>query len=396
MAIPVVLGRLHALLPWGLIVVALLLGIGAAHADEEDGITAYVDPAQSGGANTDPSGIALGPDGRIWVPWTDGTVVAVSPTGDFTHYPLPDACLGITAGAANDLWLAGQSTLVHLSTTGSVLGHYAISANDPYYEGITLGPDGNLWMGLANDDLGHFSLRTHTMTSVALPSTSDLPVGLTSGPDGALWVTCQTWDGSPDQVVRVSTTGSLLSWDFPDETQIGSITTGPDGALWFTLGDANAIGRLTTTGSLTTRHASDGALPTSITVGSDGELWFSETGNDALGRISTTAILTEYRLSSQVAGNPAQMAAGADGRVWFVDDDPFSSMVYALQISDAVRAAGSTTGGTTSGAPTHASLGSDGSGSGCGLGGGVAALVATLVVTCARGTRTLRRRRRTT
>ena len=79
-------------------------------------ITTYQLPAAS---DADPDVLAVGPDGRLWMPdaaGTDGGLTAISTTGTFTSYPnLLPAGADITAivadpGGADALWLTDQAS----------------------------------------------------------------------------------------------------------------------------------------------------------------------------------------------------------------------------------------------------------------------------------------------
>jgi virginiamycin B lyase len=128
-------------------------------------------------------------------------------------------------------------------------------------------------------------------TTYSIPF-GDPPTALTAGPDGAIWFGTDGWD----VIGRVTTSGVFSEYTAPgDVGQVSGITTGPDGALWFTNytvpGDSGVkalppIGRITTSGSITTYESPSVQGALSITVGSDGAMWFNDHLNDAIGRIS--------------------------------------------------------------------------------------------------------------
>src|SRR6476646_1074516 len=75
-------------------------------------------------------------------------------------------------------------------------------------------------------------------SGLALP-----PQGITAGPDGNLWFTENSFDTTP-RIGRLTVSGTLL-----ETMDLGfgpfDIVAGPDGNLWFTDPDANTIGRVT-------------------------------------------------------------------------------------------------------------------------------------------------------
>lgn len=125
-------------------------------------------------------------------------------------------------------------------------------------------------------------------------SNAGVPQGITAGPDGNLWFTL---DGTgPSRIGRITPSGTITLFTSQgsgnDGLLLSGISAGPDGNLWFTYEDfstnANAIGRITTTGTSSlfpTPTPNSG--PTDITAGPDGAMWFTEAvGN--VGRITTS------------------------------------------------------------------------------------------------------------
>ena len=117
------------------------------------------------------------------------------------------------------------------------------------------------------------------------------PDGITAGPDGNLWFT--EFGGS--RIGRITPLGVVT--EFSTGITVGSgpagITAGPDGNLWFTENTGTRIGRITTLGVVTefSTGLTVGAQPRGITAGPDGNLWFAE-GFDRIGRITTGAAIT--------------------------------------------------------------------------------------------------------
>ncbi len=122
-----------------------------------------------------------------------------------------------------------------------------------------------------------------------------VPQGITVGPDGNLWFTLDNTD-STSEIGRITPSGTITEFTLPapsnDYLILSGITTGPDGNLWFTYQDWNthvsAVGRITTSGTITlfpTPTANSG--PTDITAGPDGNLWFTE-GVGKIGRATTS------------------------------------------------------------------------------------------------------------
>jgi hypothetical protein len=117
------------------------------------------------------------------------------------------------------------------------------------------------------------------LTEFATPTNVSGPEGITAGPDGNLWFT------EPDiwanRIGRITPAGTVTEFPIPTSGSVPEgITAGPDGNLWFTEGSsssANKIGRITPSGAITEFPIpTSGSVPTGITAGPDGNLWFTE------------------------------------------------------------------------------------------------------------------------
>jgi virginiamycin B lyase len=133
--------------------------------------------------------------------------------------------------------------------------------------------------------------RSGASPSSPLPthSLSSLPEGITVGPDGNLWFA----EFNVGNIGRITTAGLVTEFHIFNGGPWG-IRAGPDGNLWFTEADANSIGRITTGGSFTslfplpsTCGNKFGCKPLGITAGPDGNLWFTEFQGNKIGRITT-------------------------------------------------------------------------------------------------------------
>ncbi len=92
--------------------------------------------------------LALGRDGNIWFTESSvGKIGRITPTGTIAEFPLPPRPLGlqaspvgITAGLDNHIWFVDGGRIGRMSLSGSV-GFFPSDTTN----GITIGPDGNLW-----------------------------------------------------------------------------------------------------------------------------------------------------------------------------------------------------------------------------------------------------------
>ena len=217
---------------------------------------------------------------------------------------------GITAGPDGNLWFAERDGRIGRITPLGVVTEFStgISANAAP-TGITAGPDGNLWFTEANGDrIGRITpLGVVTEFSIGITAGAT-PYGITAGADGNLWFTEQ----NGNRIGRITPLGVVTEFSTGISANAAptGITAGPDGNLWFTEYNINRIGRITPLGVVTEFSAgiSSDALPQGITAGPDGNLWFTEVNGDRIGRITPLGVVTEFSAGIS-AGGPAPSAS---------------------------------------------------------------------------------------
>jgi virginiamycin B lyase len=230
--------------------------------------------------------------------------------------------------------------------------------------GLAIGPNGNVWFTLLDEDrIGRLTPDGKvTYFSEGITDNPEravrgavAPQGITNGPDGNMWFT----EHGADRIARVTPDGTITEFsagitrpsgpaaaDFTDAAP-ASIVTGADGNLWFTEQIADRIGRITPDGvitefsagitpspsqSLPGLHQYQAAQPGPITKGADGNVWFVELLAGRIGRITPEGVITEFPIpvesptypdayngSTQyrVVAGVSSITAGTDGNVWF-------------------------------------------------------------------------------
>ena len=181
-------------------------------------------------------------------------------------------------------------------------------------EGITVGPDGNLWF-TANTAIGRI-----------YPGSGWIALfGLHAAATAIAQAQGDLWFAQPDTntIGRMHVDGTLVNeYRIPSKSSgAGSLALGPDGSLWFTESAAGKIGRILPSGKIAEYALSNAASgPSSIAAGPDGAMWFTETTAGKLGRITTGANPTvrEYAIPTH-GSKPAGIATGADGALWFTE-----------------------------------------------------------------------------
>jgi virginiamycin B lyase len=224
---------------------------------------------------SDPTDIAVGPDGALWFTEAYGNNIGrITTGGSITEYPVPTAGaqpFGIVAGPDNALWFTEfvGGNIGRITTAGVVTNEYPTTTPNSGPWGITAGPDGNLWFV---ENVPPFNVGRITtggvVTEYATPAI--YPESIAVGSDNALWFS---------GIGRVTTAGVVnpTLYQIPSYSGTNSLASGPDGAIWFTEGQQNNIGRITTAGVFTEYPVPTPlSNPYGITAGPDGNVWFTE------------------------------------------------------------------------------------------------------------------------
>lgn len=281
-----------------------------------------------------PFAITQGPDGRMWLHQgaTPKKVGAIDTnTGVLTEYPLPGAPGisgggGIASGPDGALWVTGQGSnnIGRVTTSGVRTNTYGLNAGStPNY--ITSGPDGNLWFTEQNASKVGRITPAGVITEYPVTTPGSGPAVITQGADANLWFT-EAFTGN---VGRITLAGVVSEFPITNPNGCGpfGIASGGDGRLWVADSCAPYIYAFTTAATPveTDYPLPAGATPSFITNGpaGDNHLWYTDPGRNVIGQISLTGQVAEFPIPEANA-NPAAIAPGPDGNLWFVDNDPFA------------------------------------------------------------------------
>ena len=230
--------------------------------------------------------------------------------------------LSITTGPGGALWFGQYSgSIGRVSMTGAIT--LFSDARIGYTDGITEGPDSNIWFtNKLTNQIGRLT-PDGVFTFFTDPSLSG-PSAITAGPDGALWFLNETYPNY--SVGRIALDGTITHYTDPTINQPQQMTVGPDGALWFTNYGGNtptsvgSIGRITTDGVVTNYTAPGTYNPSGIAVGADGNLWFTTQGYQGrLGRVATDGTFLPY-FDNATIHTGDRMTSGPDGALWITDE----------------------------------------------------------------------------
>lgn len=205
-----------------------------------------------------PDGIAVGPDGNLWI--TQGTrfnksqnVVRMTPAGVATLYPTGQTdSWGIVTGSDGNLWFAEHTddAIARLTTNGVVTA-YPIDKIHPHVLAAT--PDGLIWFSHSGG-IATFDVRTHQVRglgySPAHGGWNDIQQ-MTPAADGNIWFVDSTY--RPDTVTvyvrRILTvTPASLTLDTGGQGRLTAIERPTEPELFATSSDPS-IASVTDSGS---------------------------------------------------------------------------------------------------------------------------------------------------
>ena len=276
--------------------------------------------------------ILTGHDGAMWMTDYSATQLlrmsmdGTAKQGAFLTSFNPTA---MTVGSDNKFYVGSRNTAsIDVVTTGGVVTTHAISSGDVVsFNGMTLGPDGNVWFTEAS----HVGKITPggAITEYAYKdaTTNNYYDGITAGPDGNLWVS-EYFAATVEKVVPG--TGAMTSFTLGcNGTQI----IAAKGNLYVTCSN-NTLVQVTTAGVVTPLYnpygfSGNGAL---LAVGPDGNPWFGASTANVIGEFDPGSGQMTYYYPPSNYGQANAITLGPDGNMWAVDDSNRSVQVYILNV----------------------------------------------------------------
>jgi streptogramin lyase len=272
--------------------------------------------------------LTVGPDGNIWVS-LNAAVGRVTPSGVTTVFKTAElSALGFPSGgitsAGGFVWVsqpggAPPETIVKI-TPGEPPTATGVPVTDITggATAMTTGPDGNVWVGLADKLVSFSPSNPASSTTHSIPGLS--PKAITTASDGTLWVT----DTINGRVLHISITGTVIApYEVGGQPQF--VGAGPNGQVAFGNPgtDPQAISLLSPSGSPLAIPRPVPADPFGVAFGADGAFWIAEFAGNRLDRVTTDGQITSLGDFPAVAGQgPRQIVAGPGNTLWATLDKP--------------------------------------------------------------------------
>ncbi|HWB83889.1 MAG TPA: hypothetical protein VG675_07095 [Bryobacteraceae bacterium] len=130
----------------------------------------------------------------------------------------------VIVAAADGVWFVSTDGVGKMTASGSVQDHPVAGMHGT--AAMTMGSDGALW---AADEYAIWRITASGEAKrYVLPSGFAAPNGITAGPDGNIWVI----NGNA-MLLRLTPGGAFTEFQFPDQNcRTSDITTGKDGNIW--------------------------------------------------------------------------------------------------------------------------------------------------------------------
>lgn len=253
--------------------------------------------------------LTQGPDGNMWLT-LDGNerdVARVTPAGEVTEFDL-DAVTpsGIAVGPEKRIWITRNGGVISFDPADPVgtkvtTGIASIGAE----HSIVLGPDGNLWVATTDKLVQVPPAAPATAKDFPVPGLKPKDIDTT----GSLLVVADF------QRILASTVAGATT-EFKVGGQAQGVAGGPNGQYAFTqpVNTPKEIGLLSPTAPPLVLSA-EGTDPFGITLGADGAYWSPEFVSDGLTRLTTDGQLSSLTGFAKGSG-PRQIAAGPNNTLW--------------------------------------------------------------------------------
>ncbi len=210
-----------------------------------------------------PYDIVTGPDDNLWVTLSlSGEVARVTPTGGITRFPLrPQARQPFPTVIAPDrssLWIGGEQgkdgLLARMTTDGHVRV-FDFAQKFPAVRDVIKGPSDRIWFSYL-DGVGYLDASgKHTLLPLSKffdrfnPDLFGASTGMTVGPDGNLWIAITGAAGtkSTNAIMRLTPSGRFTYFPLPFKPFINRgfelVTRPSTKTIYFTQPEEGVVGR---------------------------------------------------------------------------------------------------------------------------------------------------------
>ncbi|MGV0641985.1 Ig-like domain-containing protein [Mycolicibacterium sp. XJ2546] len=314
-------------------------------ADEVQTLTAAAAPRfvnkPSIPVGVNPSGVVIGPDGRMFVANTGSGTVSVinTETGQRIDASPTSSSMDIRVGAAPSalaLSLDGKRLYVANTASGTVsvvdtVTYMRVDANPSAFSmdikvgaapiALAFGSDGRLYVAnRGSKSVSVINTTTNTLVDtnpnaagVQSISVGSSPSALAASPDGRLYVA----NRASNTVSVINTANFSVTATVAVGKQPSSVALGADGKVYVANTGSNTVSVINTAG---VQHISVGPAPSSAALSPDGAFAYVANANGTVSVIDTTTstLLSTVAIDTDRTGGHV-VAVGAGGTVYIAD-----------------------------------------------------------------------------
>ena len=221
---------------------------------------------------TDPTSVTAGPDGNIWV--ATNALTRLTPNGHRTDFNVVGS-VGAMTTAFGKVWFFGGTFpspyVANIDTTSKQITRFDLPPGHCTGDGITGGPDGNIWFP----------------------------------------------DNCGGSIMRVTPAGVMTSFPMPRGLFVNDIISGPDGKLWFTADDGGNFGKVDMLGNVSIISLPLAFFPQGLVIGPDGNVYIYDTYHAFLYRVTPQNAFVKFQ-AALPKGRDVRVAVGPDKAIWML------------------------------------------------------------------------------
>lgn len=184
--------------------------------------------------------IALGSDGNMWVTLqsTDPNLARVSPDGVVTPFTAKDGVTnvqfpqGITTGPDGNLWLTGTNYVARVSPNAPTVAKITTVVQIGQANDITKAADGTMWTGSQGNVFSVVAGDTPVVNAHPTNVTNFTAKGITVASDGTIWVA--NGDNGTPGILPMSPAGVAGTQLNAPRGGVQDVAGGPSGQVFYT------------------------------------------------------------------------------------------------------------------------------------------------------------------
>lgn len=242
-------------------------------------------------------------------------VPAGTPAADFVEYRMPgpqDAPIAIAAASDGTIWFTMDRTDAIGRIRAAQLERLPTFGPNIEPTGLGVGQDGSVWF----TDMAARAVARVAPSGEVSRFTIDTPIvrlgRLAIGPDGSAWFA----EPTRSSITRLKD-GTFTRYQVGPSSGVPyGVAVSPGGTVWATLQGGNQLVRISAGGTVDSLEVPrPGTLPTDIAAGADGSVWFIEFRANRIGRWRDGKF-DEFEIAKESVGLSG-LAVAPDGAVWF-------------------------------------------------------------------------------